>query len=281
MKKITFTLKNTSRYPDAEVKVLVAVAIKSLEDYLPERYQFGLKLTNSSHGFRGKAFYKRILVRVGGPHRFPVTASYWTFKDMPVYEVRTYREAIVGITAHELMHLCGKSGRKDGELWCEMAAIDAIELYRRRQQEIDEQADRARSRVLKRTASERFSRTPLGRARRAVPAAEKKLKRWGRKAKLAQTMLKKVRRELARARKRLEQLNEQNENLDVTPSGADSRELQNAAKTYCPSAASTAARDEDRCTRTVRADVSDDAGNDNGSHHQSTGGHRQGLPAQA
>lgn len=202
-------LVSTIRYPDEETWVLVRTALESIraslrrDEHLPP---IKVKLTNSSSSYCGRAHWMerdangkrwaRILVRVGTPSHFPLTNRYPRFTDMPEYEISSYREAIVGVTAHEIAHVLGASGRKVGETLCELCLQDAIDLYRRDQATLDTEIEVniSRRNIIKLPDPER---------KRAVKltTVEAHIKRWESKLKLAQTKLKKYRIQARRLQK--------------------------------------------------------------------------------
>lgn len=215
-------LRNTSRYPDYEVWPLAKAAYESIERSL-HRHQtmprIAVKFTNYSHTFRGRAYWserdeqgrdwKRILARVGAPDKFPVRRRDPRFKsDMPEYDCRTYREAIVMVIAHEIEHCLGTPGGKDGEFRCAMAGWDAIDYFRKYKSEIEAEMAAGKARQAKARQS-RAAR--LAQARRPEVRLAKKLKelqaalsRWQRKSKLAATKVKKYSQAITRCRKKVQ-----------------------------------------------------------------------------
>lgn len=209
-------LRSTSNYPTAECFILCRTALEAVErGLLPhERLRpIIVKLTNTYHGFCGRAswterhtgivknpdtrqrvkdavYWERVLVRVGAPERFPRKAQYSTFKDMPEMEYRTYREAMVAVTAHEMAHTLGYSGRRSGEERCEYVALDALDYYRKHQVEIDTEIDAVLASQCQRESAQRAAATPEAKDAKKLAAAEAKLKRWKRKLTLATNKVK-------------------------------------------------------------------------------------------
>ena len=217
-KTTTLWLRSTSRYHPYECFILCRTALESIQRSLTPSETLHpaiVKLTNSSHAYCGRAswgewehhgpathrkatYWRRVLVRVGKPSHFPCKVQYIKFKDMPEAEFRTYREAIVGITAHELGHAIGKGGRKDGELACEMMLSDALDYYRDYQDEIDAEIERALDKVRQRELSAVVAERPEAKAAAKLAAAERKLKHWKRKLTIATNKVKKYTRLMRR-----------------------------------------------------------------------------------
>jgi hypothetical protein len=232
MKTSKLWLRNTSRYPDAEVWPLIKCAYESVERSVAVGQKMPpiiVKFTNNSRSYRGRAHwveteYKdkknmwagsvrwlRILVRIGKPDKFPVQVRYPRFKgDMPEYECRTYREAAVMVAAHEMEHCLGACGRKGGEFRCEMSAWDAIDYYRKHQAEVDGEINAAlatRSKRESETQQRRASmKTPEIVVARKLEAARAMLAKWQRKQKLATTKAKQYQRSVRRLEKKLSEL---------------------------------------------------------------------------
>lgn len=233
MKTSKLWLRNTSRYSSHEVWPLIKAAYESVERSLAPGQvmpRIVVKLTNCCWSFRGRAHWEewhtpgckastpqreggygrsekwlRILVRIGKPHQFPVHVRYPTFKtDMPEYDCQSYREGIVMVTAHEMEHCLGASGRQHGEFRCEMTAWDAIDFYRKHQAEIESEiataTNRIAQRVQEKTAREIEAKRPEVIRAAKLKAAQVALGRWQRKHKLATGKVKKY----ARAVKRYE-----------------------------------------------------------------------------
>lgn len=241
-------LRNTSRYPDAECFILCRVARESVERSLAADQVLPpsiVKLTNTYHGYCGRAAWtewehrrgkdsikwKRILVRVGPPDRFPRRVCYLKFKDMPEYEFKTYREAIVGVAAHEWGHVLGASGRKAGEEMCEMMLQDAVDLYRKHQAEIDAEIHQALAvrKVLEdsRAKARANAKNPALLRQRRMEAALEKFNQWQRRARAAQKKLKFYARRVKYYRRLLEPAEpvslaaEPNNSVDSTKSVSD------------------------------------------------------------
>jgi alpha-D-ribose 1-methylphosphonate 5-triphosphate synthase subunit PhnG len=222
LKTTKLWLRSTCRYPAPEMFVLCRTALESIERSLSrdeKLYPIIVKLTNSSHAYCGRAYWteneprkkvtvlhdgrpgytnwhgivwRRVLVRIGPPERFAVTRThtYPKFKDMPEMELRSYREAVVAVTAHEIGHTLGYSGRKSGEEKCELCAIDALDYYRKHQIEIDAEIERELQQMTQKDLAERNAKSPIQIAGKRYLEAKTKLAQWQRKAKLAATKIK-------------------------------------------------------------------------------------------
>lgn len=212
-------IANTSWVPDYEAYVLCRTALESVERSLTPGeilHPIKVKLTNCSWAFRGRAHWWerdrkeptkrwcRVLVRIGKPHHFPKDWTYWKFKNMPEFRHETYREGLVAVTAHEIAHTLGYSGRKAGEEKCEMCAWDAIDYYRKHREEIDAEIARYASVVTEREV--RASRKPTQEevAIKKYMQIQAKLTQWQRRLKVATNKVKKYTRAMKRAEKRLQ-----------------------------------------------------------------------------
>lgn len=236
-KTSTLWLRNTSRhYSNAEVWELFKLCHESAarryrgrEDQMP---RIILQFTNSSDYWNGRAAWnewhmdpsykgpriwdnatglwagqqkwKRILVRVGMPTRFlkPIEARDRRFKDTPEYTLDGHREVIVHIIAHEMEHALGAPGGKNGELKCELAAIDAVEFYRARRDEVASAIEQAlakeQNRVEDRKARAAAANSPEAKRAKKLEHARKKLAEWTRKQKAAANRMKKYQRQVRR-----------------------------------------------------------------------------------
>jgi len=226
MKRKTANLwiRNTSPYPDSEVYILCRTALESVQASLSPTERLRpiiVKMTATHYGHRGRAHWTereyncgadrhtkiwyRILVRIGSPQHFPVQVNYRKFRDMPEFEFRTYREAIVGVTAHEIGHTLGNSGRKQGEEICEMCSWDAVDYYRKHQPEIDAeistQTAQLQSALQARQNYDSITSTPQARREKKLQHASTGLARWQRKLKLATTKVKTYQRTVRRLQK--------------------------------------------------------------------------------
>lgn len=211
-------LRSTSRYHDHEAFILCRTALESVEANLAPGEVLRpiiVKLTNSSHAYCGRGAWgewehhgpkcqrkatcwRRILVRVGSPDKFPSKVCYHSFKDMPEFEFRTYREGIIGVTAHECGHALGYSGRKDGEMKCELLSWDALDYYRKNQAAIDAEIDAALQETVQRDREVQAAKTPEAKTAKKRANAEAKLKQWKRKLTVAANKVKRYTRMVRR-----------------------------------------------------------------------------------
>jgi len=134
-------LRNTSRYPDSEVRDLVKFACKGFND---KRVCINVKNCNTSI-YRGRAYggvpyisnapkssKYLVVIRIGSPDRFP-TQGNGGYKRVPDFEIKDWKEALVAIVAHELTHIKQyRYGKRRSEVKCEMAEIKKLQEYRNR-----------------------------------------------------------------------------------------------------------------------------------------------------
>lgn len=131
---------NTSRYPDDEVRALVELARGS-----KEHGHVALSVKNSKYAYRGRAYGHMpsisnrrsgsrrflVVVAIGAPEMFPRAGKYPGIKSAPVYDMRTWQEALVAVAAHELMHCQQYTlGLPRSEIEAEKAAVRGIEAHR-------------------------------------------------------------------------------------------------------------------------------------------------------
>jgi hypothetical protein len=216
--KLELKITNRSRYDDIEVDILVRFALSTVHQVWPiERSPLRLKVTNTRKSWGGYGYIRgygtdaegfHACIRIGAPARFvnPRRISYdYKWKDMPVMFLNNYREALVYVTAHELAHNAGKSGRKDGEMRCDFAGQDAVDQYRKQQAVIDGQiADRIRRRDERQSSTEQrhatraaFVKSAAGRLQKS----ERMLVYWKRRAKIAKTKISRYQRSVTALRK--------------------------------------------------------------------------------
>jgi hypothetical protein len=167
--------QNTSKWPTDEIMPLVNLAwdaawtgldsVKKHPSWSHYANQstvdltcvFEVQITACKRGYRGRAWGRRCLLRLGHPSiyqmAFPKPLNYWRYKDMPEYAVNSWEEIIVMIAAHEFAHLTGYDGNKDEEHSCEIVAWDAIDAYRKQKAEIDGRTQAIRDRKAQRAES--------------------------------------------------------------------------------------------------------------------------------
>jgi hypothetical protein len=200
------SIRNTSRYPDAVVKALVNFARDDRDVG-----SISVEITDTKFTFRGRFHAPdSVRVRVGSPAHFPsVNNKYPGLKTAPVYTLADWQEAIVAVTAHEFVHRMqylasrmqssgldlphpGKKVRYS-EIDADRSALRTLERFRAERPAMGLELLEARERV----EAEKAQRLTLASAPEAKRAkVEKAIKRWERKAKLAETYLKKLRRRL-------------------------------------------------------------------------------------
>ena len=135
-------LKNTSRYPKADVLQLVRFAAKGVDSSRVE-----IHVKNSKWVFAGRAWHNighnrfvnvaedvddLVVIRVGSPNNFPMEFSYPKLKTAPRYMIGSWKEAIVCLAAHELYHIKQKrTGKRASEVKAERWALKRLLDYRR------------------------------------------------------------------------------------------------------------------------------------------------------
>lgn len=211
-------LKNTSRYSDAEVRVLVRFALAAVGGVAETGEVAEVAVRNRADAFSGHAYSgRRVTVSVGAPETFPTQAHYADRGErFPSYELRDYREALVVVAAHEFTHLAQFEGRRQRiaalhqrgefeaaktiraerhstrELQCEIAAVRALEAFRAARAEVDAEIAAAVAAEVGR-AEARRARGAAARSPEAKLKAIRGLQvKWERKLKMARTKLRKL-----------------------------------------------------------------------------------------
>lgn len=215
-------VRNSSRYP---MEVVWPIAQAAYESASRNRNGSGpriiIKLTNTKHCYCGRAYWtewhrteakpgnpgckqewRRILCRIGPAKRFPVVSRYPKFSDMPEMTLADAREGLAYIIGHEMEHVFGAGGRKDGEIKACLAGFDAVEWYRKHRAEIDTKINQKLEQKLFKEADAQ-QREAKRRAEKNSPAAKLQkidaaLLKWRRKLKLAQGKVKKYERQQKR-----------------------------------------------------------------------------------
>lgn len=133
-------LRITSKHPKEEVEHLVRFAAAP---YDLRRVCVNVK--NSQHAYRGRAYSRvpreysnaprtakrLVVVCVGAAEKFPRNVRYPGRVDTPEYEMRSWQEAIVAVSAHEFHHVHQFQNKlRCVEQYCERAALEALERYR-------------------------------------------------------------------------------------------------------------------------------------------------------
>ena len=122
-------LRITLAQPHEEVTALVRLAAEGTE---PGDVSVWVK--NCSRAFAGRAYFgaRHCVVRIGHPRQFPIEKHrYPRLKTAPIYDLRTWQEALVVVTAHELRHQEQfRFGRRTSEIDAERWALQRLEAYR-------------------------------------------------------------------------------------------------------------------------------------------------------
>jgi hypothetical protein len=187
-------LKNTTHWPDHFLRRMVAWVCKQVE--LPARSLKRADFGKRSRGcFNGYAWYRsmRIRVVIGPAKEYPVEPFHYPGRTNDQFLSPRYAdqlEGLVGVTAHELQHLHRKAetGHGGGERHTrgEERRIHALFVANRDTLVAEWSAPPAA------IAKEK----PSAQQRRAGKV-QSSLERWQRKLKLAQTKVKKLRRQAA------------------------------------------------------------------------------------
>lgn len=209
-------ITNTSRLPDYEVQILLDFVKRYVDGVIgkAELRVRSVKVTNCRASYSGCAGYGNdITLRIGPAENFPCRAKYGRYGDFFDYEVNDYREGLVMLAAHEFWHLARwqfperrtnlypGQPEKSMEHDCECVASDAIVAFRKRRAELDARIDRHSQRI----AAKHTRRAEQESSRRALKSspeyrlaqAMKKLERWERRKRLAETKLKKLHRSIS------------------------------------------------------------------------------------
>lgn len=185
-------LRNSTSYQTWFLRRMVSWCCRELE--LPTSHVDAAQFTRCAGIFRGRAWWYgqtrgRILVRIcdDQPNDFPYTGR--RNSRSPEYTLADRTEAIVKVTAHELAHLTLRHrNRASKEQNTDGLALAVLASFRK---------DRARLLAA-------WSEAPQEREKVIIPLADKRaakvradLDRWQRKAKLAQTKIRKLKRRMA------------------------------------------------------------------------------------
>lgn len=92
-----------------------------------------LYLHKSRRGWWGRNMGMRSRVFIGPLHEDARETTYPTYKDMPVFWHKDWREHLVGLIAHELWHRWQPGSGKQAEIMCELVESDAIDAYRKQE----------------------------------------------------------------------------------------------------------------------------------------------------
>lgn len=124
-------LKNTSRYDNRTVRLLVKFASKGIN-----HKGISVWVKNSKYSFRGRAYQSlwgkpHCVVAIGKPSCYPRTTKYPRLKTAPSYTLNNWQEALVVVVAHELYHQKQYSHKwPASEIRAERWAVKMLERYR-------------------------------------------------------------------------------------------------------------------------------------------------------
>ena len=122
-------LRITLKQPVDEVHALVNLAAEGIDTD-----GMSVWVKNCSRAFAGRAYFeaRHCVVRIGGFQHFPIRNHHYPrLKTAPVYDLNSWQEAVVLVTAHELRHqqqyLSGwRASEVDAERW----AVERLLAYR-------------------------------------------------------------------------------------------------------------------------------------------------------
>lgn len=178
-------LRNSTDFPSHFLRRLVSWCCKQIG--LPAKWLHSAQFTNCELAFRGRAWYRDVLIRIGPDSHFPFPAHSYGGYEAPALSDRL--ETLIWITTHELTHVLQNGSpqgrRRDKEYSCEWHAHQALKAF---------QADRER--LVAEWSAEPLRSAALSAPkpstveRRAAKAREDLL-RWQRKLTLAKGKVKK------------------------------------------------------------------------------------------
>jgi hypothetical protein len=223
----TIIIKNTSRYPDNAVRWLVHFAARYVRGEMTrmgdlekfDRHGFWLQFKNKTcHYYGGRYFnqlvnsrggyplqddeqFRRVMVKIGKPEKFPMQSWDPRYKDMPEGRLNDWQEATIAITAHELCHV-KYNGRKEGEYNCDTIMHDAVDAFRKSRILFDEAMDAGQRKEQERETAAAAKRSPEAVLNQRLIKAQAQLARWTRRQKIAGTKVKLYEREVKRLAKR-------------------------------------------------------------------------------
>ena len=210
---------NTSQYSDDIVNRCVDFALRSvmtIPGNLNRMRSVKVQVTNTSYRMSGRAFCgeNRMLIRIGNPELFTAEArrypTYENDENFPLQQHRDFIEGIVGVSAHEFMHLhdtkIDVSKPKEQEFRAEIAESDALEEFRKQRSEWEARLAADRRRAGEREEAQAAREAELERIRTSPEHLIGRLldqkKRWEAKKRRAETAIKKLNRRIA-ARQRV------------------------------------------------------------------------------
>lgn len=130
---------NTSHYPAKEVRKLVEIATKGVNTT-----KVAIHIRNSQYSYYGRAYFGvpsisrargkakwLMVVRIGAAHHFPLKTKYPRLKTAPEFEMKSWKEAMVAVVAHEARHIQQfQRGWRRSEIDAERYAVKRLEVYR-------------------------------------------------------------------------------------------------------------------------------------------------------
>lgn len=185
------TLHNKTEWPDWFLRRLLAFCCREL-GYPVRRLQAAeFTATRRGQSYRGRAWGRHILVRVGPASFFPLTGNSRGTKMLPPFTIADRVECLVLVTAHELAH-CRSFWRPreygNGEGVIDLAARRVVERFR---------VDRERLMAAwEKPPSTRAAKPKPSEQERELAHAEKMARAWEKKLSLARTKAVKYRRRL-------------------------------------------------------------------------------------
>jgi hypothetical protein len=149
-------LRNASRYPDGKVRSLVEFAVQRIpvyDEHICVTVQDAVRYPIAGWAYRGMAEWSGakcsrwiVEVNIGKPQAFPCDNVCKYYENhipiehpyggacSPVIVYQNWREAVVGIAAHELHHIYQFQNKLPGtEIECERQAERVLKAYRARQ----------------------------------------------------------------------------------------------------------------------------------------------------
>src|ERR1700722_386089 len=213
-------IRNTSQYSDEAVELCLRWALRSVCDVpgrLTSRVEsaFVVKVQNAKWTFSGRASFRRVLLRIGSPSRFPNThryARYANNEDFPLLTVNDWAECLTGLAAHEFLHRHADGGGKprEFEFRCELAWEDAVDYLRKHRAEFDAELDAIRHKEAVRESAKRNSAAEraalLNSPEHKLHIGLEREKVFARKVKFYTTKLKKQQASNRRIQKRIQKV---------------------------------------------------------------------------
>jgi hypothetical protein len=122
-------LRITLAQPASEVATLVALAAEGIDTE-----DLSVWVKNCSRAFAGRAYFeaRHCVVRIGRPSQFPILEHHYPrLKTAPRYDLNSWQEALVLVTAHELRHQQQfRNGWRTSEIDAERWALARLLAFR-------------------------------------------------------------------------------------------------------------------------------------------------------